>query len=365
MKILAIETSCDDTCAAVLEDTKILSNVISSQTDLYKEWGGVVPNIAKQAHLERIDLVINKAILKIPNSKSQETNNPPAGGQNPNHKLQTVFDKKMESIDIIAVTQGPGLAVALGVGIDKAKELAKKYSAKGGGKKLVAVNHIEGHLMSAFFDHEIKFPALCLTASGGHTKIILIKEIGKYEVVGETLDDASGEALDKAAKMMGLGYPGGPIIERLAKGGDKKILEMPKVLRNNKILDFSFSGIKTSFYYKIKDLPKSEIAKNIKNYAACFQDSVFEQLERKFRLAIEKYQPKMLLASGGVMCNLELRKRLRKMAREMKLEIVMPCKKELNTDNAAMIGLVAYYKALRGEFVTDIDSLDREARKGL
>jgi len=336
MKILAIETSCDDTCAAVLDDTKIISNIISSQTDLYKEWGGVVPNIAKQAHLERIDLVINKAL------KSAKTT--------------------IENIDVIAVTQGPGLAVALGVGIDKAKELAKKYSAKGGGKKLVAVNHIEGHIMSAFFDHEIKFPVLCLTASGGHTKIILINKIGDYKIVGETLDDASGEALDKAAKMMGLGYPGGPIIERLAKGGNEKILELPKVLRDNKILDFSFSGIKTSFYYKIKDLPKSEIAKNIKDYAACFQDSVFEQLCRKFKLAIEKYQPKMLLASGGVMCNFELRKRLRKLAKEMKLEIAMPYKKELNTDNAAMIGLVAYYKAMRGEFVTDIDSLDREAR---
>jgi N6-L-threonylcarbamoyladenine synthase len=353
MKILAIETSCDDTCAAVLEDTKILSNVISSQTDLYKEWGGVVPNIAKQAHRDRIDIVINKSILKIPITNNQETNN----NQFSNSNNQTILDKKMENIDVIAVTQGPGLAVALGVGIDKAKELAKKYN-----KKLVAVNHIEGHVMSTFFDHEIKFPALCLTASGGHTKIILVNKIGDYKIVGETLDDASGEALDKAAKMMGLGYPGGPIIERLAKGGNEKILELPKVLRDNKILDFSFSGIKTSFYYKIKDLPKSEIAKNIKDYAACFQDSVFEQLERKFRLAIEKYQPKMLLASGGVMCNLELRKRLRKMAREMKLEIAMPYKKELNTDNAAMIGLVAYYKALRGEFVVDIDSLDREAR---
>jgi len=339
MKILAIETSCDDTCAAVLDDTKIISNIISSQTDLYKEWGGVVPNIAKQAHLERIDLVINKAL------KSAKST--------------------IEEIDVIAVTQGPGLAVALGVGIAKAKELAKKYSAKGGGKKLVAVNHIEGHIMSSFFDHEIKFPALCLTASGGHTKIILINKIGDYKIVGETLDDASGEALDKAAKMMGLGYPGGPIIERLAKNGNEKILELPKVLRDNKILDFSFSGIKTSFYYKIKDLPKTEIAKNIKDYAACFQNSVFEQLTRKFKLAIEKYQPKTLLASGGVMCNLELRKRLRYLAKEMNLPINMPYKKELNTDNAAMIGLVAYYKALRGEFVTDIDSLDREARLGL
>jgi len=331
MKILAIETSCDDTCAAVLENAKIISNVISSQTDLYKEWGGVVPNIAKQAHKERIDLVIDKALRG-----------------------------DLADIDVIAVTQGPGLAVALGVGIDKAKELAKKYS-----KKLVAVNHIEGHIMSSFFDHEIKFPALCLTASGGHTKLILINKIGDYKIVGETLDDASGEALDKAAKMMGLGYPGGPIIERLAKGGNEKILELPKVLRDNKILDFSFSGIKTSFYYKIKDLPKAEIAQNIKDYAACFQNSVFEQLCRKFKLAIEKYQPKMLLASGGVMCNLELRKRLRNLAKEMNLPINMPYKKELNTDNAAMIGLAAYYKAMRGEFVEDIEKLERDARMKL
>jgi len=343
MKILAIETSCDDTCAAVLENEKILSNIISSQTDLYKEWGGVVPNIAKQAHMERIDLVVNKA-LNLPLTPSSKKRG------------------NWSDIDVIAVTQGPGLAVALGVGIDKAKELAKKYSAKGGGKKLVAVNHIEGHILSAFFKNKIEFPALCLTVSGGHTKIILVNKIGDYKIVGETLDDAAGEALDKAAKMLGLGYPGGPIIERLAKTGDKNILEMPKVLRDNKILDFSFSGIKTSFYYKIKDLPKEKIAKNIADYAACFQDSVFEQLERKFKLAIERYKPKMLLASGGVMCNLELRKRLRKMAKNFDIKIAMPYKKKLNTDNAAMIGLVAYHKAMRGEFVEDIDMLEREAR---
>jgi N6-L-threonylcarbamoyladenine synthase len=338
MKILAIETSCDDTCAAVLENEKVLTNVVSSQIDLYKEWGGVVPNIAKQAHLERIDLVINKA-LNLPLTPSSKKKG------------------SWTDIDVIAVTQGPGLAVALGVGINKAKELAKKYN-----KKLIAVNHIEGHIMSAFLNHKIIFPALCLTVSGGHTKIILIKEIGKYEIIGETLDDAAGEALDKAGKMLGLGYPGGPIIERLAKNGDKKILELPKILRNNKILNFSFSGLKTSFYYKIKDLPQIEIAKNIKDYAACFQDNVFEQLERKFKLVTEKYKPKMLLASGGVMCNLELRKRLRKLAKSFDLEIAMPYKKILNTDNAAMIGLAAYHKALRGEFVKDIDSLDREAR---
>lgn len=329
MRILAIETSCDDTCAAVLDDNKIISNVISSQINLHKKWGGVVPDIAKRAHQKRIDIVIKRAMKSL----------------------------SFDDIDVIAVTQGPGLAVALGVGIDKAKELAKKYN-----KKLVAVNHIEGHIMSSVFGHEIKFPALCLTASGGHTKIILMRDFGKYEIVGETLDDAAGEALDKAAKMLGLGYPGGPIIERLAKTGDEKFLELPKVLRDNKILDFSYSGLKTSFYYKIKDLPKDVIARHIRDYAASYQNAVLEHLTRKFKLAAEKYQPKMLMASGGVMCNKELRKRLRKLAKELKLEIVMPIKKELNTDNAAMIGLVAYYKAMRGEFVTDIDKLDREAR---
>ncbi len=332
MKILAIETSCDDTCSALLDDKKIISNVISSQINLHKKWGGVVPDIAKRAHKSRIDVVVKRAMKSI----------------------------NFDDIEVIAVTQGPGLAVALGVGIDKAKELANKYN-----KKLVAVNHLEGHIMSSFFNHEIKFPALCLTASGGHTKIILIRDFGKYEIVGETLDDAAGEALDKAAKMLGLGYPGGPIIERLAKMGNEKFLELPKVLRDNKILDFSYSGLKTSFYYKIKDLPKKEIAKHIRDYAASYQNAVFEHLIRKFKLAAEKYKPKMLMATGGVMCNLELRKRLRKMAKGFKLEIVMPYKKELNTDNAAMIGLVAYYKAMRGEFVKDIDKLDREARMGL
>ncbi len=347
MKILAIETSCDDTCSALLDDKKIISNVISSQINLHKKWGGVVPDIAKRAHKKRIDAVVERAMkpLEIPLRQ---------------RRLPPLTKGGFNAIDVIAVTQGPGLAVALGVGIDKAKELANKYN-----KKLVAVNHIEGHIMSSFFNHEIKFPALCLTASGGHTKIILIRDFGKYEIVGETLDDAAGEALDKAAKMLGLGYPGGPIIERLAKTGNEKFLELPKVLRDNKILDFSYSGLKTSFYYKIKDLPKEEIAKHIRDYAASYQNAVFEHLIRKFKLAVEKYKPKMLMATGGVMCNLELRKRLRKMAKELDLEIIMPYKKELNTDNAAMIGLVAYYKAMRGEFVKNIDKLDREARMGL
>ena len=338
MKILAIETSCDDTCAAVLEDDRILSNIISSQVDLYQKWGGVVPDIAKRAHMERIEPVIFEALKRA--------------------------KTKMNEIDVIGVTLGPGLAIALGIGVNKAKELAQKYN-----KKLVAVNHIEGHMMANFLknnqgkpERKIEFPALVLTVSGGNTKIILMKNFGDYEVIGETLDDAAGEALDKAAKMMGLGYPGGPIIERLAKTGDINFMELPRPLADKKILDFSFSGLKTSFYYKIKDWGQERILKNVNDLAASFQNAVFDSLLRKFKLAIEKYELKTLLASGGVLSNLELRKSLRKLAKEKKLPIWMPAKKELNTDNAAMIGMVTYQKALRGEFVEYIDKLDRDPR---
>jgi N6-L-threonylcarbamoyladenine synthase len=338
MKILAIETSCDDTCAAVLDGERILSNVISSQIDLHQKWGGVVPDIAKRAHMERIEPVIMEALKKA--------------------------KTKIEDIEVIGASLGPGLAIALGIGVNKAKEWAIKYN-----KKLVAVNHIEGHILANLLqnkagkpERKIEFPALALTASGGHTKLVLIKKIGKYEVVGETLDDAAGEALDKAAKMMGLGYPGGPILERLAKTGDIKFLDLPHPLADKKILDYSFSGLKTSFYYKIKDWPKDRVFKNINNLAATFQNAVFETLLRKFKLAIEKYEPKTILASGGVLANLELRKRLRKLAKEKQLPLLMPFKKELNTDNAAMIGIVAYYKALKGEFVKDIEKLDRNPR---
>lgn len=367
MKILAIETSCDDTCAAVLNNDLLLSNVISSQTDLHAKWGGVVPDIAKRAHSERIEAVIAEAIVrsKICDLKIKNKN------------FEEVITEGMKEIDVIGVTLGPGLAIALGIGVNKAKELAKKYN-----KKLVAVNHIEGHIWANFLknkngkpERKLELPALALTVSGGHTKIVLITNPSQtlpltgqgfnkidYSVVGETLDDAAGEALDKAAKMLGLGYPGGPIIERLAKDGKTNFLELPHPLADKKILDYSFSGLKTSFYYKVKDWPKEKIYQNLNDLAATFQNAVFETLLRKYKLAIEKYQPKILLASGGVLANLELRKRLRKLAKEVGLPIFMPSHKSLNTDNAAMVGRVAYEKALREEFVEDIDTLDRNPR---
>lgn len=326
MYILGIETSCDDTCAALLKDSQILSNVISSQIDLHKQWGGVVPDIAKRAHQERIMPVIETALKRA--------------------KLT------IEDIDLIAVTKGPGLAIALAVGVNTARDLAIKYS-----KKIVAVNHIEGHMMANFLTNSqgkpnrpFIFPALTLTVSGGHTKIILINKIGDYQVVGETLDDAAGEALDKSAKLLGLGYPGGPVIERLAQSGDSSFLKLPSPLRDKSILDYSFSGLKTAFYYQIKDWPKAKINANLADLAASFQSAVFDTLLRKYALAIEKYHPACLLVSGGVAANLALRKNIRKLAKKYQLPLYMPFKKELNTDNAAMIALAGFYQSQRGEY---------------
>jgi len=340
MYILGIETSCDDTCAALLKDSQILSNVISSQIDLHKIWGGVVPDIAKRAHQARIMPVIETALKRA--------------------KI------KIEDIDLIAVTKGPGLAIALGVGVKTAKELAIKYH-----KKIVAVNHVEGHMLANFLTNSqgkpirpFIFPALTLTVSGGHTKIILIKKIGDYEVIGETLDDAAGEALDKSAKLLGLGYPGGPVIERLAQKGDSTFLKLPSPIADKKILDYSFSGLKTAFYYQIKDWPKSKINKHLSDLAASFQAAVFDTLLRKFSLAVEKYHPACLLISGGVAANLTLRKRMRALAKKYKLPVYLPFKKELNTDNAAMIALTGFYQAKRGDYANP-DTFDIDSRAEL
>lgn len=359
MKILAIETSCDDTCAAVMNDASILSNIISSQTDLHAKWGGVVPDIAKRAHSERIEPVIAEALKKGLRVKSLRLNN-----NLENERIVQIIDEGMKQIDLIAVTLGPGLAIALGIGVNKAKELAKKYN-----KKLVAINHIEGHILSNFTKNksgkpvrDIKFPALVMTVSGGHTKLFLMDDIGKYKLVGETLDDAAGEALDKAAKMMGLGYPGGPIIERLALNGNSNWMKLPRPLSTQKNFDYSFSGLKTAFYYQVKNWPKEKIAENLSDLAASYQKAVFDSLLLKFRKAIDFYKPKSLLASGGVLSNQTLRNELRKLSKEVSTPLFMPPQKILNTDNAAMIGTAGYYKALRAEFVKDIDSLDRDPR---
>lgn len=339
MKILAIETSCDETAAAVVAGRKILGNAIYSQILIHKKWGGVVPSLAKKAHEERIDAVIEEALLKA--------------------------KTKVEEIDAIGVTYGPGLAIALEVGINKAKELAKKYN-----KKLIAVNHMEGHIYANFAQNsrgnpkrDLKFPYLVLLVSGGHTELVLWTSELKFEILGETVDDAAGEALDKAAKLLNLGYPGGPIVERLAaqvKNVDS--YKFPRPMIKSDGLNFSFSGLKTSFYYFLKKMDEKDINKNLKQLASSFQEAVFDSLLIKLERAIKQTGVKKIVVGGGVISNQYLRNRLRSLAKKIEGEVIFPPQKYLCTDNASMIGVVASFKAKHGVFVKDLDKLDRIPR---
>jgi len=344
--ILAIDTSCDETAAAVTVNDRVISNVISSQVELHRKYGGVVPALAKRAHQERINPVIAEALKRA-------------------KKHITYHISHITNIDALAVTQGPGLAPALEIGIAKAKELAKEY-----GKPLIAVNHMEGHLLSSFVKNSKssglftktrpQFPALGLLVSGGHTQLVLMKDFGNYQLLGETLDDAAGEAFDKAAKMLNLGYPGGPIIEAIAKKGNPDQHPLPIPLKDSKTLNFSFSGLKTACLYLVQKLEKQEVKNYHADVAASFQKSISLALAEKLSLAIQIHRPKMILLGGGVISNLTVRKHLRKTTRDFGLPLFIPYSKNLITDNAAMIGVAAYYKAQRGEFVKNPATLDRQ-----
>ena len=344
MKILAIDTSCDETAAAITDGHRVLSNVIYSQVLLHKKWGGVVPSIAKRAHEERIDFVVNEAFRKVGNKNFCS----------------------LQNIDAIAVTQGPGLAVALEVGIKKAKELAIKYQ-----KKLIAVNHLEGHIYSAFVQNsqgnpkrDFKFPYLVLIISGGHTEFVIFKSHIKYEIIGQTLDDAAGEALDKAAKLLGLGYPGGPVLERLAKEiGNEDFHHFPRPMLKSSDLNFSFSGLKTSFYYFLKKNPNQ--TSEIKLLASSFQEAVFETLIKKTEKAIKQTGINNLIISGGVVANMRLKKLMRDLVKKYQGEVLFPSYKYLTGDNAAMIGVVAGFKAEKDLFVEESEKLDRIPRLSL
>lgn len=339
MKILAIETSCDETAVAVVEGRRVLSNVIYSQVLIHKKWGGVVPSLAKRAHEEKIDYVISEATKKFP----------------------------LEELDAVAVTQGPGLAVALEVGIKRAKELADKYD-----KKLISINHLEGHLYSPFVQNsrgspaiEFEFPYLGLVISGGHTEFVRFKNHLDYEVIGSTIDDAAGEAIDKAAKLLGLGYPGGPVMETLAKQGkNKDSFNFPRPMLHSRDLNFSFSGLKTSFYYFLKKNPPKN-ASEIRQLASSFQEAVFDTIIKKTEKAIIITGINRLIIGGGVSANLYLRKKLRDLVKKHNGKVLFPSFKYLTGDNAAMIGVVASYKANEGIYVEDRQSLDRIPRMSL
>ncbi len=252
MKILSIDTSCDETAAAVTAGRKVLSNALYSQVLIHRKWGGVVPTLAKRAHEERIDLIVDAALKKA--------------------KITA------KDVDCIAVTIGPGLAIALEVGIRKAKELALKYD-----KKLIAVNHLDGHIYSCFVQNRngnpvrnFSFPYLAVIVSGGHTEIAVFKDHLDYQVLGVTIDDAAGEALDKAAKLLGLGYPGGAVLEKLSKkAGNRDFYKFPRPLYHSHDLQFSFSGLKTSLYYFLRRLEDKKEKIPLAQVASSFQEAGF------------------------------------------------------------------------------------------
>ena len=272
---------------------------------------------------------------------------------------------RWSEINALAVTVGPGLAPALEIGVAKIKELAWQYK-----KPVVAVNHMEAHLLSSFAKNsqghgsflktKSQFPILGLLVSGGHTQLVLMKDFGDYQLLGETVDDAAGEAFDKVAKMLRLGYPGGPIISELAKKG-KPEYELPIPMINSPDLNFSFSGLKTACLYKLRDLKKITVfdQRFYCDFAASFEKVLIESLMVKLKKAIELYQPKQIVLGGGVINNLPLRQASRKVARKYGLRVFIPYDDKLFSDNAAMVGVCAWHQAKRGDFVKNIESLDR------
>lgn len=354
MLILGIDTSCDDTSVAVNWNDRTLSNIVSSQVKKHSEWGGVVPSIAKREHERLIDVVIEDAI-KVANRNRKDLTE----------------EISLENIDAIAVTVGPGLAIALEVGIRYAKELNKKYNIP-----IFAANHMEGHIFSVLTKNsrgkkivEFNYPFMSLAVSGGHTELVLVKEVGDYHLIGRTLDDACGEAFDKVGKMLGLGYPAGAIIEQLAKEGDKNAYKFPVPMRkkNNKEILFSYSGLKTSVLQVIQDIKSSRQSEKLSkeeiiNISASFQYVAFEHLVDKLKLALEKYSVKDIFVVGGVSANLTLRRTLKKNFKDYKFHF--PQKKILTGDNASMIATSCYYNLNSNsekskKLIKDFDEIDK------
>jgi len=312
--ILAIETSCDDTCAAVVEGAEIRSNVISSQAAAHERFGGIVPEVASRHHIELVNPVVDAALAD-------------AGAE-------------LGDLDAIAVTRGPGLVGALLVGVSTAKALAA-----GSRRPLVGVDHLHGHVAANFLAPDpIEPPFLCLIASGGHTLLAGVREHGSFELLGQTLDDAAGEALDKGARMLGLGYPGGPAIEREAEGGDPEAFELPIGMRDGGGLDFSFSGLKTALLYTVRDLGAAEAEARRADLAASFQAAVVSQLVRQLGRALERGEWEAVALGGGVAANGPLRERAAGICAERGLRLKL-VPRELCTDNAAMIASAARYVA--------------------
>ncbi len=308
--ILAVETSCDDTCAAVLDGPRILSNVISSQAAAHDHYGGVVPEVASRQHLQLIEPVVLAALREA--------------------------RVDLDRVEAVAVTAGPGLIGALLVGLSTAKAIAASRRLP-----LIPVDHLQGHVAANFLEPEpLQPPFVCLLASGGHTLLAAVREPGGHEVLGQTRDDAAGEAIDKAARMLGLGYPGGPALERLASGGDPSAFQMPVAMTRDPGLDFSFSGVKTALAYRCRELGEDGVRDRREDLAASFQAAVVEQLVTKLARALDAGDWPAVALGGGVAANGPLRAAVTALCeqRGLTLKLVAP---ELCTDNAAMIGAAA------------------------
>lgn len=345
MKILSLESSCDETSAAVLSETKegpvLLSNVVSSQIDIHKKYGGVVPEVAARAHIENIIPVIEEAL------KESKTT--------------------LAGIDYFAVTRGPGLIGSLVVGVETAKALAQAT-----GKPLIPLNHLEGHIYANFLEKEKpKFPIIALLASGGHTILILMRDHLNYEVIGSTRDDAAGEAFDKGAKILELGYPGGPIISALAESGDENaypfptidLTESPKrnkdgfLVKPELSMDFSFSGLKTALLNIVKGKGKLT-ERDKKDLSASYQKAIIDHLVQNSLRAVKKYHPKSFILSGGVAANKKLRERLGGSIKGESKNVSFKVPESiLCTDNAGMMAATAYYKVKKaeGKIKSDLD----------
>lgn len=334
MIVLAIESSCDDTSAAIVRGEELLSNVIAGQK-VHEKWGGVVPELASRAHQQNIVPTVAEALAQA--------------GLRPHE------------IDAVAFTRGPGLMGSLLVGISFAKGFSMAT-----GKPMIEVNHLQGHILSHFLrlpDKEYdppKFPFLCLLVSGGHTQIVLVRSVYDMEIVGTTIDDAAGEAFDKCAKVMGLPYPGGPHVDRLAAEGDPLRFRFARPEVGE--LDFSFSGLKTSFLYTLRDEMARDshfIERNQADLAASLQHTIIEILLARVRKATERYGVRQVAIAGGVSANSGLRNALQALGEREGWRVYLP-ERFLTTDNAAMIAITGYYKALRGEYCSaDIAPLTR------
>lgn len=418
MRILAIETSCDETAISIIyakgapsldrekrknashkpsikyrrPQVKILSNIVSSQIKLHAKWGGVVPNLARREHEKNLIPILKKALKEAKILKTSSKVRPWTDFQGVQGRtLEKILERETEllnqfskeipkikipKIDVIAVTSGPGLEPALWAGINFAKALAYLWN-----KPIIPINHMEGHIVASLLNEKnknqnekfIKFPIIALLVSGGHTELVLIKKWLDYKIIGETRDDAVGEAFDKVARMLDLGYPGGPKISELARKFKSEIrsadqrtkyeINLPRPMINSGDLDFSFSGLKTAVLYKIKELKKAKEIRfldeaTIATIAKEFQEAAIDVLVSKTINAAKKYKAKTIIIGGGVASNTRLRERLKEISALNSIDLILP-PKELSTDNAVMIAMAAYLRIIgvKNPAIKDVSKL--------